>query len=138
LRKTPETADQFEILAAGEIGVQMRFLRHVAEALLVGDEVLANVDPVKINVTACGLDEAREDLNGCALAGTVRAEITEYLATLNLEGDILYGGDARVELSESLYLQHLLLDTENRFRFPRGSNDLRGSRVVRETWLEYK
>lgn len=104
LWKTPEAADQLEILAAGKIGVQVRLFRYVAETLLVGDEILAYVDSIKVDVAACGLDEASEDFNGCAFAGAVRAEITEYLASLNLKGDILYGGDARVELGESLYL----------------------------------
>jgi len=47
-------------------------------------------------------NESSKDLDSRALAGTIWSQIAENLATRDLERHILYCGDARVKLAESL------------------------------------
>src|SRR5687767_6588836 len=96
----------------------MRFFGHIPEPLFVSDQVPTNVYAVKQDMPTSGLDQASQDLDRGAFSRPVWAKITEYFASGNLKRDILHGGDARVELGQTLDLQHVQLDTANVLGFP--------------------
>ena len=83
----------------------MWFFRHVTQTALVAIDVVSNIASIEEDTPVCRLDESGEDLNSRALTGTIRPEIAKNLTTRDLERHILYRGDARVKLTESLYLE---------------------------------
>ena len=97
---------ELEILATGEVLIEVRFLGDVADAPLEGFHVLHDVLAVKQDLALRRLDETGEHLDRGALPGAVRSEIAENLAGLDREADAVHDGDSAVALFEVAYFQH--------------------------------
>jgi hypothetical protein len=69
-----------EVLEAGEMGVDVGLLGHVAKGSAVGGEVVADAASLEEDLAAVGLKEAGDDLDGGGLAGAVGADVADNLA----------------------------------------------------------
>src|SRR5438094_1144190 len=112
-----------EDLAAGEVRVQRRLARHVADETLDLDRLPPAVEPRDACRAAVGPDEGHEDADRRRLAGPVRAEKSEDLSLRHREGDVEDGPLPSVALVELLDLddgRHLRLLTQTTRGGPSG------------------
>src|ERR1017187_6353838 len=82
------------------MGVEIRLLRHVAHALLVGDQVAPDGLAVKKDLARAGLDEPGDHFHGGGFSGAVGAQVTGDFARGGGEADVIYGEDARETLGD--------------------------------------
>ena len=75
-RHPAEAAHQLQILAAGEMRVQVSFLGHVADAALKGCEIVVHASAAVEDLALGGLDQAGQHLDRGALPCPVRARGT--------------------------------------------------------------
>ena len=78
-RDAAQAADELQVLAPGKVRVQMRLLGDVADAPLKAREVVVNGLAVVKDLAVGGLDQARQHLDGRALARAVRPQVAEDL-----------------------------------------------------------
>ena len=104
--QSTKASGELEILATGEVLIEVRFLGDVADAPLEGFHVLHDVLAVKQDLALGRLDETGEHLDRGALPGAVRSEIAEDFAGLDREADAVHDGDSAVALFEVAYFQH--------------------------------
>ena len=104
--ETTQAADELEVFKTGEVRVEVRFFRDVAEDAAKGDHIVVNVAAVKENAAVIGTQQAGNDFDCSGFAGAVGAEETDDLAGRDLEADILHGGDAPVASEKTLELEH--------------------------------
>ena len=105
-RDAAEAAGELEVLAAAEVGIEVRFLGDVAEAALEALEVAADVLAVEEDASAGGFEQAGEHLDGGAFAGAVGAEIAQDLAGADGEADAIHGGRSDEGLAEIESFEH--------------------------------
>ena len=74
-----EATDQLEVLEAGEVLVDGRILSREADSLPQARRFAAHVDAGNARTAGVGLDERRQDADGCRLACAVRAEQAETM-----------------------------------------------------------
>src|SRR5690242_19732484 len=96
-----ERGHHVEIFLTCEVGVEIRFLWHVAESFTVADEVLVDVLTVVEDLAVGGLEESGQHFDGGAFAGAVGAEVTQHLPGLKRKVDVPHGKDGTVEFGES-------------------------------------
>ena len=106
-----EPAGELEILAAAEVGIEVRLLGNIAEAALEGFEIEADVLAVHGDAAGGGLEKSGEHLDGGAFSGAVGAEIAENFTRPDGEADAIYGGGADEGLSQVVGFEHEGLDT---------------------------
>ena len=75
-----QSPDQLKVFPPGQIGIQMRFLRNIAQALAVSSEIFLNVVAVELDDAARRLQQSGQHLYRCAFAGAVRAQASQYLS----------------------------------------------------------
>ena len=101
--QTAQSAGQLQILAASELRIKMRLLRHVADGPQKTRPIGANVAAVKQDLALRRLDQPDQHFDGGALACTIRPQIAEDLAWANRKTDIIHGRNAIVALGEMVY-----------------------------------
>src|SRR6187200_1157842 len=89
LRKPAERTHELQMLPAAEMRVEMCFLGHVSYAPLKRDDVVPYVLALKEDLSFCRFDEARQNLDGCALACSVRTEIAHDFARADRKADVV-------------------------------------------------
>ena len=99
-------SDHVEIFLARQVGIQIGFLGHIAEAFAIRDEIFADVLAVVDDLAVGGLEEAREHFDRGAFAGAVGAEVAQHLSGFERKGDVPNGQDGAVEFGESSGLEH--------------------------------
>ena len=98
--------DEVEVLPDGQVGVQGRVLRQVADALLDGKRRLEHVVAVHPRRSPGGEQVAGEDLHDRGLAGPVGAEKADDLPRSDGEGHILHGLHGAVALRQAPHVDH--------------------------------
>ncbi len=88
----------------GEVRVEIRLFRDVADLLLVGERILGQRTAVERDRSRARLEQADDDVDRGALAGAVRAEIADDLAALQLEADLVEREQPAVALRQRLAL----------------------------------
>ena len=78
--KPAQPADELQIFEPGEVGVEMRFFRHVAESAAKRDHVVANVVAFEEHMSVVGPQHAGNDFDGGRFARAVGAEEADDLA----------------------------------------------------------
>jgi len=88
------------------LGICRRPFGQVADATLGGSRL--RLDVVAADGDAAGgcVEEARDDAHRRRLAGAVRAEESEHLARLHLEGQIIYGAQRTILFGQPLTVDH--------------------------------
>ena len=113
--KGPKLPDHFQILEAGEMGVDVRLLGNVAEALPVRDSITLDRFALEKDLASTRLDETRNHLQGSGLAGAVGSQISSDFTAARYEADVFHRGNSRVELRDvSEFERHLLTAGEQR------------------------
>ena len=102
-----EAAGELEVLAATQMGIEVRFFGDVAEATLEALEVAADVLAMKEDASAGGFEEAGEHLDGGAFAGSVGAEIAQDLTGADGEADAIHGGWSYERFAEIEGFEHV-------------------------------
>src|SRR5690606_16360218 len=93
-----DSAEELEVRAHREIEIERELLRHVADPALDLLGLPRDVGPCDDGLAAARREQAREHADGRRLSGTVRAEVTEDLASLDVERDVV----DRLEVAEAL------------------------------------
>jgi hypothetical protein len=62
-RQAAQLANHGDVLESRQMRVEMRFFRHIAEALLPGDEIPPDGFAIEDDFAGGRLDQARDDLN---------------------------------------------------------------------------
>jgi hypothetical protein len=96
--KAAQLGHHGQVFQAAEMGVEMRLLRHVAHAPLVGDEVVANGLAAEKDLARADLDQPGDHLHGGGFAGAVGTEVAGDFARGGGKADVVYGEDAREAL----------------------------------------
>ena len=105
-RHALDLGDEVQVLADGHVGVEGRRLGQVARAALRLDRVFEDVIPGDDGLALGGRHVSGEDPHRRRLAGAVRAEEAEDLASLDAEADVLDGRETAIALREVLNLNH--------------------------------
>src|SRR5690348_17159438 len=106
LGQLSQTADQLEVLESSKMRVDECFFRHIAEAALETDQVMADVFAVPEDVPAAGRKQTGEHLDGGGLAATVWTEVTRDLTGWHRERDVVHYGAIPVLLGQATHVQH--------------------------------
>src|SRR5580692_11113864 len=77
---SPKCSDQFQILQAGEKGVEVSFLRNISNQLSISDQIHPNVFAAKKNFPTRRVRQTNEHTYGCAFARSVGSQ-TAYNLT---------------------------------------------------------
>src|SRR5580704_11938852 len=91
LGHSAQSSYEFEILPTREVGIKIRLLGDIAEALSVAREIIPDIVAVEPNHAVRGLQQSREHFYRCAFSGTVRADAAQYLSGSQGERHVLYG-----------------------------------------------
>ena len=83
--------DEPEVGGGGDVAVGGRSFRQVAEAALRGDRIDGHVDSADLDASGARGEEPRDHLHRGRLAGAVRSENAEHLATVHGERDAVHG-----------------------------------------------
>ena len=83
-----QPADQLEVLASRQERVEIRFLRHVAELMTEGDQIVAHVAAVVFDASRRGIDEPRHHAQRRRLAGSVWSEVADDFTGTQGEVDV--------------------------------------------------
>ena len=105
-RHAAKPAHQLEILAAGEVRVEVGLLRHVADAPLEGGEVLIHAAAAVEDLAFGRLDQAGQHLHRGALAGSVGSEVAEDFAGPTVKLTCADGGRVVVILRQRPGFEH--------------------------------
>src|ERR1051325_143383 len=98
--QSAQAAGEVQILASAEMWVQVRFLRHVAEAPLEGLKVVADILSMKLDLAGSWLDESGEYFCRGALPRPVGAKVAENLARLDGKAYAIHYGNPAVGFGE--------------------------------------
>src|SRR5256885_16245130 len=101
-----EVGEIFEQLPTGEVGVERRLARHIADQPLDVERPIPAVETGDPSRARIGPQERHEDANGGRLARAVRAEKSEHLALSDLERDIDDAPLSAVAFVQLLYFDH--------------------------------
>ena len=92
-RQTVGSSVEVEVFLDGEVFVEAELLRHVADVALDVSGVLADVHAEDGGVAGGEGDEAAEGSDDGGFAGAVGAEEAEELAAVEVEADVVDGGE---------------------------------------------
>jgi hypothetical protein len=112
--ETAKSPHEHQILGRCQVGVEMWLLWNVSDAALVPDGIVRHEPPVEPQRAGAWVDEADDRVDGRALARTVRAQITQDLATTYLEIDAVEREKCTVSLCQSTCFQHGFTKSEMR------------------------
>ena len=96
-----EVGQQLEVLAARQVGVEAGPFDESCDAVESFGAVDEGVTPEELCGTGGRPDQAEQDPKQRRLAGAVRAQIAEDIATLDGEVDVVDGDDVAVALDET-------------------------------------
>ena len=99
-RKAPRAGDKAQIFRGRHVGVQRRNLRQITDALFCFQRLFKDVVPVDRNLALRGGKAAGDDVHRGRFARAVRPEKPVYLALLNGEAYVGYGGVRAVSLGQ--------------------------------------
>ena len=80
LGQLAQAANELQIFEAGEMGVDVRFLRHVAEGGAIALEVEADALAFEEDLPGIGFEQAGDDFDGGGFTGAVGADVADDLA----------------------------------------------------------
>src|ERR1035438_10135774 len=86
--------------------VEIRLLRDVAHAPLIGDPIILNGLALKQDVAVGHLDEASDHLHGCRLAGTVGSKVAGDLTGPRGKAHVIHRSDSGEMFGDTAYLKH--------------------------------
>lgn len=84
--------DEFQIFGDGQIFIERKFLRHVADAFFDFGGLAAEIEAEATAFAAIGFEQAAEHPQKRRLAAAIRAEETVNLAVPHLHGDVVDDG----------------------------------------------
>ena len=108
-RDAAKPADQLEVLTRGEVGVEARLLRDVADNGLICEELLVDIDPAPADASAIGPQQADDHPDRGALATAVRAEQPDDRAGRGVQRQRAHGGDAAIAFPYLVDVEHVSL-----------------------------
>ena len=100
--------EEVQVLDHGELAIERELLRHVADALPGRGAGVAQIDAGDAQRAAAGRQQTAEHAERGRLAGPVGPEQAEDLAAVDLEADMIDGGE-RAELPDEI------VDLDDRF-----------------------
>jgi hypothetical protein len=96
-----ERREQFEVLAAGEVGVEAGSLHEPGDALQRARALAQRVATEQLDSALGGRDQAERHAKGCRLAGSVRAEEAVDVARVDVQVDVIDGDYFVVALDQA-------------------------------------
>jgi hypothetical protein len=106
VRDSSEPADQLQVFRAGQIGIEMRLLGHVAERRLVGKEIGEHVASIQQHSAVGRCEQSREHLDRGAFAGSIRAEEAKHFTRTYFEREIADRGQRTIAFAKVLNREH--------------------------------
>src|SRR6202034_797840 len=104
--QTAKTAGELQVLESGEITVEVRLFRHVAQTSSKADEVVANVAAFIEDLAFGGMKQSGEHFDGGGFAGAIRAEIACDFAGAHREVDAVDDGGGAEPLGQIACFKH--------------------------------
>ena len=117
LGNVAEPADQLQIFRAGEIGIEVRLFGHISEEPLVFLQIGQRIAAIELDAAARGLEQPHQNLDGRALARSVRPEQPEHLARPHFERHVLDRCQRAIALRQVADGKHWYFDTGSGFQF---------------------
>ena len=102
--ETAETADEAQVLGSGQVRIEERFFGDVPELGLEAEEIRGHIAAVEPHVAGCRFEQARQHLDGGALARAIGTQQPEHLTGTDGERDVVDPDDRPVAFRESLNL----------------------------------
>src|SRR5580658_2717760 len=97
---------QLKIFTAGQVGVKIWLLRHVAKAPAEFSRVVVDGLGAEEHLAIGSRQQSGEHSNSGALAGTVRPQVAEYLARMDGERYIIDNCLTAEALGQLAYFEH--------------------------------
>ena len=101
-RHAVDAAEEAQVFLDGEIAIERKFLRHVADVLAHPLRVAHHIDAGDENAPRARPQQAAEDADDGRFAGAVRAEKAHDLAVADAEADIIDGDEIAEALDQML------------------------------------
>ncbi len=108
-RDSAEPADQLEVLRRGEIRIEARLFRHVADQRLVVEQLPSNVDAAPPDDAAGWSSKPDDHADGRGLAGSVASKQADDLSRLRAEAERPHSRKAAVAFPDVIELEHVRL-----------------------------
>jgi len=105
-REVSQQADHAQIFEAAQVRVEMRLFGHVAEALLVADQVVPDGSALEQDFACRRLDERGDHFHSGRFAGAVGPQVAGDLAGARGEADVVYRDDSAEVLRDVAKLEH--------------------------------
>ena len=104
-----KAANELEILGGLEVGIETRFLGHVANQALIVEELGLDVFAVPFDLAARGPQQTDQHLHRRALARAIGPEQTDDLAWFRRHAEHAHGGDPTIALGYIDHVEHASL-----------------------------
>src|SRR2546426_2319263 len=97
-----DTSVELQVFRDGQVVIEAEILRHVADALADRFRIRADIEAFDMSLAAAERQEAGEHFDDGGLSAAIGAEETEDFAFLDVEADIVDGGEAAETAHEML------------------------------------
>src|SRR5207249_2103230 len=97
-----DTSVELPVFRDGQVVIEAEILRHVADALADRFRIRADIEAFDMSLAAAERQEAGEHFDDGGLSAAIGAEETEDFAFLDVEADIVDGGEAAEAAHEML------------------------------------
>ena len=107
-----DPAEQHQVLLDGHILVKRELLAHIPDVFFDHLRLLGDVVACHGSGPGCRLAQAAEHPHRRSLSGSVRAEESEHLAVMHIEGDVIHGREcpeAFCKVVRMNYFRHHIL-----------------------------
>ena len=115
-RDAVDAAEEVDVLFHGQVVVERKFLRHVADVLLDGFRLRGDVQPADRRAARSGLQQAAQHANGGGFARAVRAQESEDFAAADVEIDMIHGDEIAEALHQVVDFDGIRLHALSAFR----------------------
>ena len=103
-----DTGKEADILPHLEVFVKGKFLAHIADVLLHFFGLGSHIEACHARLASGGTTKPRKHTHGGGLACPVGSQETENLAPMDLEGDVVYGGEVTETLGQPFHFNHIV------------------------------
>jgi hypothetical protein len=101
-RQLPQARDEVQVFGDQHFDIERIVLRQVSDPALGLTASLVERDLVELDGARVRLDELGDHAHGSGFSGAVRAQESNNLPTIYLEGDLIDGGDAAEALGDAV------------------------------------
>src|SRR5215470_15629876 len=105
-RETAQIADHDQVFEPGEMRVKMWFFRHVAHALLMGDQIAIDAPTIEENFTGCCFEQPGDHFKSRGFSRSVGAEVSGHFTGARRKTDVLNSGNTGKTFAYIAKLEH--------------------------------